>query len=198
MVITGLAALAAGCAGGETGDNSGTGASSSSSSSSSGAGGAGGAGGQGGGQQTGSGGNGSGGAGTGGAPPAGDLAPNLKSMDMYINCQPIVGPDPVHGSFIVDYDSTGAMGPTSATITNARLVFGGQSSFTFGVTPSGSGTIAPGAVVALTHQKTDGSGSGDKPACSFCNGTWSLEVTFDLNGKSFTDTLPAAPVSCVF
>lgn len=202
-VISLVSALLAACSGGDESSNTNSTGSGSSSSSSSGEGGAGGAGGVGGGGQGGDGGQGqggSGGAGGQGGSSAGGLTPKLKAMNMYVDCMPIVGSDPVHGSFDVDYDTTGAQGPTTATITSAQLLFGAAQpkGYVFTATPGDSGSLVPGIVIKITHTKKDGSGAGSIMPCTFCNDVWALEVTFDVAGQTFKQTLPASKVSCVF
>jgi hypothetical protein len=205
LLALGVSLLGAACGGSDenaaTGSSSGAGGDASSSSSTSSSATATGSGGQG---TTGTGSTGAGGAGgqgTGGAAPGG-ITPTLESSQFGVNCQPIVAPDPILGSFTAKYANSGA-GPLGATVSSAKLTFSaGPNSavWPFTVSPPGGGPVQPGTTLSVEHTKQNnpGGGRGAEP-CSFCNGTWTLSVTWDLGGgKSASDTLPAEPVSCVF
>src|SRR6185503_13974167 len=135
-----------------------------------------GTGGSGGGATTGTGGSGGATTGTGGSGGSGQvgLVPTVKSMDFFINCMPIVPADSVHGSFDATYDNTTGATPASATIKTARLLFNGSAAdtWTFTVTPDQSGPVAAGMSATASHTKDAASGSGPKPPCGFCNGSW--------------------------
>jgi hypothetical protein len=122
----------------------------------------------------------------------------LTGMDMFVNCMPIVPPDPVNGSFTASYDNSAGSAPAIAFITSARLLVGNTSDWNFTVTPNSSGMVAAGATVNGTHMKQNGSGSGSLIPCNACNQTWRLEVTWDAGGTLVTDTLGPSPVQCVF
>jgi hypothetical protein len=145
---------------------------------------------------------GAGGAGQGGGGGAGGgqgaLAPSITSMDMYIDCMPIVGPDPVHGSFTASYNNSAGASFSDATITSAKLVFDAGKEWTFKVAPNTSGMVGPGMTTMSAHVKQSDSGSGTVAPCGYCNGVWTLEVTWDTGGQSVTDTLGPNPVQCVF
>ena len=139
--------------------------------------------------------------GTGGSAPGG-ITPTLQSMQFFVNCQPIVGPDPIHGSFTAKYANS-ASAPASATITSAKLTLVSAPNtlvWPFTVSPAGGGPVQPGSEIMVAHTKEANSGSGEgQSPCNFCNGTWTLAVTWDLGGgKSASDTLPTEMVGCAF
>jgi hypothetical protein len=117
---------------------------------------------------------------------------------MYVNCQPIVGPDPVIGDFTAGYDNSAGKGFESAMITTAKLVFNDGKAWTFKVQPETSGMVGPGQKTTAAHVKQSGSGTGTTAPCGYCDGTWALEVTWDVGGQMVTDSLAAVPVGCVF
>jgi hypothetical protein len=124
----------------------------------------------------------------------------LVISELYVNCQPIVAEDPVLGTFTASYTNTGAA-PQTATVTSAVLTFtSGPNSlaWSFPVQPPGSGPVQPNAPLQVTHTKQMKTGTIEGTPCSFCNGTWTLSVSWDVAGATVTDTLPSSPVSCVF
>ncbi len=150
---------------------------------------------------TGTGGSGTTGTGTGGAAP-GDITPKLESASLMVNCQPIVPPDPIIGSFTAKYTNSGTL-PLSATISSAKLVFGAAPntlSWPFTVTPASGGPVQPGSTLTVEHTKEKApDGSHEGSPCDYCNSSWTLTVTWDLGGgKTAIDTLPAEKVGCVF
>jgi hypothetical protein len=119
---------------------------------------------------------------------------------MYVNCQPIVSPDPVIGSFSAHYDNTAGQDPASATVDSATLSFDmGQLVWTFEAMPDTVGPLQPGQMLTLVHQKVQDSGTGEDGPCGYCNGSmWQLTVQWTSGGDVLTDSLPAEPVGCVF
>jgi hypothetical protein len=200
ILALGVSLLGAACGGGvdeaATGSSSGAGGDASSSSATATA--ATGTGGDGqGGQGTGS----SAATGTGGAAPEG-ITPELVSAAISLNCEPLVPPDPIGGSFTAKYTNSGTL-PTSATITSAKLVFGSGPTTLAGPftgSPGSGGPVQPGTTLSVQHIKQPaGGGAPEGSPCDFCNSTVSLTVTWDLGGgKTATDTLPAEKVSCAF
>ncbi len=114
---------------------------------------------------------------------------------------PVVPTDPVGGNFDVLYDNQNGTQSASATIQSARFVMKqGNNTLTwsFSVTPTGSGLIAAGQTKPVTHTKTAGSGTGQGPQtpCNYCGGTGTLEVTWQSGGKSFTRSAPPEHIIC--
>lgn len=136
-----------------------------------------------------------GGAGGAGTP---DIVPKLIDLELFVDCMPIVSPDPIHGGFDASYDNQGT-GPGSLAITKIALQAsspnGGALNWSFDVVPAGSGVVGAGQTATILHQKVDGSGSGTGSPCNFCGGDWTLDVTWE-DGSS--GTLGPLPVSCAF
>jgi hypothetical protein len=140
-----------------------------------------------GGADAGVGGGGTGGSATGGSGGSTDagaakLVPTITGTQLYVNCMPIVGPDPINGSFQVKYDNTAgtAAGQTNISSVTLALTKGPSSlDWTFEVTPPGSGTVGAGQTAVAQHTKTAGSGKGSdttKGPCQFCGGSGTLTV----------------------
>jgi DnaJ-class molecular chaperone len=114
---------------------------------------------------------------------------------------PVVGADPVGGSFAVMYDNQSGTQAASATVAIARYIMNkGQNTLTwsFSVTPTGSGQVAPGTTRSVTHTKTPGSGTGQgaQTPCSYCGGTGELQVQWKSGGKTFGDALQPVNILC--
>jgi hypothetical protein len=198
-----------------TGTGTGSGASGSGASSSSGtgaSGGAGAAGGQGGEGTTGGAGGagGDGGAATGGGGGTGgagmsNITATIESFEFWVNCQPIVSEDPVHGSFTAQYVNSGP-DAGSATIVSAKLEMDNgvtTGEWEFDVSPASSGAVQAGQTLDVIHQKVAGTGTGTRAPCSFCNGqaaaTWQLKLQWDVGGTNVvTAASTSEPLSCVF
>jgi len=201
-----------GGAGGTGGSSSGTGGSSSGTGGGGGSGGSAGGGGSssgGGGGSAGGGGSSSGGGsgGGGGSSSSGGgggdaMTATLTNDTFYINCQPMVPPDPIIGGFTASYDNSNGTSPAQATVTKATLTMTANNQtlvWSFTVNPTGSGTVAAGATTQQVHQKVSNSGTGVGPGapCGYCSGTWVLDVTWQIGGQSVSDSLSLGGVFCV-
>jgi len=142
---------------------------------------------------------GAGGSGGSGQEDDSDVVPELLQNDLSVNC-PVVTPlDPIVGSFAAEYTNNGT-DPGSAVITGASLVFDGTQGilkWNFVVTPNNSGLVAAMSGATIEHNKTASSSNGTP--CSYCNGSgmWTLQVTWDVNGASVTESLGPTDVSCI-
>lgn len=132
----------------------------------------------------------------------GALVPDILSDSLYVNCMPSIPPDPLGGGFDVRYVNDGAAASraviqsSTLTVSYAPLL---QATWTFDVTPVGSGSVSAGQQRDVTHAKVGGSGSGStNDLCSYCGGTWSLDVTWLVDGVPVTDSLDAGTVDCVY
>jgi hypothetical protein len=120
-----------------------------------------------------------------------------------LGCQPAVPPDPVSASIGVGYDNTGSATAAEATITGSRLHFSnGEESlvWAFAIDPKGSGPVAPGQAVQITHQKVLGSGfaeSGTGEPCDYCGTAAEFELDMTATGQGAFSYGMAASVGCV-
>ena len=134
-----------------------------------------------------------------------DIEPSISSFEFWIDCQPIVSEDPVHGSFTAQYVNNGT-GPGSADIVSAKLEMDNgvtTAEWEFDVSPNSSGAVSAGQTLDVTHQKVDGSGTGTTAPCSFCGGlgnaTWTLTVAWSVGGPNvIAATSTSEPVMCAF
>lgn len=130
------------------------------------------------------------------------LVPDILSDTLYMNCMPSVPPDPVGGGFVVRYQNDGSTADhaafASATLTIHRTPLT-SSTWTFDVNPTDSGSVPPGQHSDITHAKVYGSGSGStNDPCDYCGGTWTLDVSWQIDGATVTDSLDAGSVDCVY
>lgn len=130
------------------------------------------------------------------------LIADILSDTLYVDCMPGIPPDPIHGDFTVHYENPGAVAERAViqsatlTMTKAPLTSG---TWSFDVTPAGSGSVAAGASRDVTHNKVAGSGAGSAGGgCTYCGGTWTLDVTWQSGGTTVTDSLDAGTVDCVY
>jgi hypothetical protein len=194
--------VACGGAGGTTSTGSG-GSTGSTSSTSTGTGGAGttstGSGGS-----TGSTSTGSGGAGTTSTTGSGgdaSYSAKLTGSQMYVDCQPIIKADPVHAQFDVTYANLSGSA-LSVKVASAVVTFGAGADavpWPFEVTPAASPVLQPGETIPYGHNKNiiQGAPPTGSP-CEHCNDTWTLSVTWEVDGQMVSDALPPTPVSCTF
>lgn len=217
---TGLAIVGAACGSDDTSDTSTRASSVSVTTSYTGAGGTGGGGsgsGAGGAGPTtggnGGGGNGNGGAGGNGGNGGGNgtggngnsaMTADVLQDGFYINCQPIVSPDPVIGSFAAVYDNSMGTTPGLATITEVALVMTNSSmqtlTWSFTVTPPTSGSVPAGQNAVVSHSKVvnSGMGMGVGSPCGYCQGTWELQVTWNIGANVVPYTMSLGAVDCVY
>jgi hypothetical protein len=132
----------------------------------------------------------------------GALVPDIVADTLYVNCMPSIPPDPLGGGFDVHYVNDGAAASraviqsSALTVNRAPL---SPSVWTFNVTPAGSGSVSAGQQRDVTHDKVYGSGVGSpNDLCTLCGGTWSLEVTWLIDGVTVTDSWDAGTVDCVY
>lgn len=123
--------------------------------------------------------------GSGGAPA---LAMTVDEVTVFIDCMPMVGPDPVYVEFAADYDNAQGAAAAEATILEARLLLGSGGlmlTWTFDVMPIGSGSVPAGQTVTRSHEKVPASGSGDAPdsPCNYCAvGAATLQLDVEIDG----------------
>jgi len=130
---------------------------------------------------------------------------NLAGHNLYINCMPIVSPDPILGSFTSDVFNPGTgMFSEDLMIVEARLeVSSGtvQESYYFSVEPHVI-SVQSQTGIQTTHQKVADSllSDGGTSPCQLCDGQWTLHVTVwqGSNGVETTKSLGPSSVECVY
>jgi hypothetical protein len=129
----------------------------------------------------------------------------LMANELYINCMPIVGPDPILGSFMSDTLNPGTgMFPGDIMIVEARLeVTTDQVSevYYFTVDPQ-MVSVDSMTGIQTTHQKNGDSllSNNNTLPCQLCEGEWTLVVTVWQGsiGLETQKSLGPAPVQCVY
>ncbi len=117
----------------------------------------------------------------GGSTSSGAGAPRIEArideVGLGANCMPSVGPDPIAGTVIIEYENLGdAAG--SATIERADLVFASASEswvFPIELEPKSSGTIGPGESLTVIHAKVATPGDASF-VCQLCGLEGSIQV----------------------
>lgn len=107
------------------------------------------------------------------------IKPTVLGVQLSADCMPVVGPDPMFGNIIVDYQNDGS-GPGSMNITSAEVAFVNPMEgwvFPINLNPTTSGTIDPGTNHASQHDKvtTDGDASF---VCNFCGQEGNVNLRF--------------------
>lgn len=132
------------------------------------------------------------------------VSASLGDAQFSMSCMPVVGPDPISGSFEVEYanlgGATGALDVTSATLTIAGPN-GGSVTWSFEVAPSDSGAIQPAETASVVHVKVASSGMGTPNVvnpCSLCGGKWTLGVTWSDGVTGTAATKDLGSIGCVF
>jgi hypothetical protein len=124
-------------------------------------------------------------------------------MNFSPNCMPGSGGDIVSGFFTASYDNSAGSAPATATIVSAKLLVMNDmvaGEWSFEADPPSSGSIAAGATESMSHDKLADSLMGTLDPCDFCtrSSSWSLQVTWDVNGTTVIDTLDPVGTQCVF
>jgi hypothetical protein len=117
---------------------------------------------------------------------------------MFVDCMPMVPPDPVGGSFVARYDNTKGSTPAGAWVLAAKVHFGPTEILKFPVTPDSSGPVGAGAVIEVKHTKQKGDPTPGLLPCQHCNGVWQLEVIWNVGGKQVSEMTAPAPVQCAY
>lgn len=130
---------------------------------------------------------------TGGTSP---LVIAIVDAELWADCMPIVPPDPVQGSWYVEFDNTGNPEDTEAVVTGAWLSLAGgdPKSEPIAVDPVASGPIKAGDYVSLKLSKLPGQSHG---ACGHCGEFYDLVLEYDEGGIAH-EVVEAVTISCVF
>jgi hypothetical protein len=126
-----------------------------------------------------------------------ELQAALVDVTFYMNCKPIVPPDPLVASGWIDLDNGGG-DVAAVTVTSARLLSGGVEAASFELTPSDLGPVDAGAYESVPWDKTMNS---LMPAMGCdtldCGAEYSFEVVLDVDGAAAIATEDIV-VECAF
>ncbi len=128
--------------------------------------------------------------------------PTLGNLSFNVDCQPVVGADPVNGQFTATYLNLSVV-PQTLLVKSAKLTLtkgNATLEWPFTVAPGDSGPIPPMQSASVVHTKIAGSGgspAGGAP-CGFCGGTWSLEVRWAGGSADLVATAGAGAIQCAF
>lgn len=121
----------------------------------------------------------------------------LVDVTFYMNCKPIVPPDPLVASGWIDLDNSGGA-VAAVTVTSARLLSGGVEAASFELTPSDLGPVGAGAYESVPWDKAMNS---LMPAAGCdtldCGAEYSFEVVLDVDGEVAVATEDIV-VECAF
>ncbi|MBL9023161.1 MAG: hypothetical protein JNL21_13255 [Myxococcales bacterium] len=140
--------------------------------------------------------------GEGGSSPS-DVEATITDVALFADCMPIVGPDPMNGSFDATFTNSGGTA-TTMTVTGARLELTEMAEtlvWSFDVTPASTGSVPAMGMISATFTKvTDsGSGTGTTGPCGVCGAAGQLFVDFaDDQGGTASATAPVEMFGCAF
>ena len=117
------------------------------------------------------------------------ILPTIGVASFFIDCSPVVADDPISGSVSVTYEN-GNDSPQTFTVDGTTLHLGKGADtldWAFDVDPATSGAIPAQQSVTVEHAKLADSGVGTPLGalpCSFCGGSWSLDVSYSASGTT--------------
>ena len=126
------------------------------------------------------------------------LDATISGLEVYQDCMPIVPPDPVNASFILELVNTGDV-PASATVTSALFVdLGGMPVAAIDVVPAAYGPIPVGGSSMTGVNKVGGS-LLPANACETleCGASYTFELTLDVDGTEVIAS-ESLVMGCVF
>ena len=131
------------------------------------------------------------------------ITPTITSMFFFINCTPGgPKPDPIWGTFHVEYDNTLGTASGSAKVVSSELEIANFNEPTdvwdFSVDPAKSGNVPAGASLDVLHSMVHQSGSGVPNPCSRCDDHWTLKLQWDIEGQIVDKATKSDDVSCEF
>lgn len=120
----------------------------------------------------------------------------IVDAELWADCMPIVEPDPVQGSWYVEFDNTNNPADTAAVVTGAWLSLAGgdPKSEPIAVAPVDSGPLKAGDYVSLEVKKLPGMSHG---ACGHCGEFYDLVLEYDEGGIAH-HVEEAVTISCAF
>lgn len=107
------------------------------------------------------------------------IKPTILGVDLGADCQPEIGPDPINGNVVVNYENEGT-GPGSMNIVSAEVTWVTPMEgwvFPLNFNPTTSGTIDPGTTHASQHDKVATAGDSSF-VCSLCGQEGTLNLRF--------------------
>jgi hypothetical protein len=107
------------------------------------------------------------------------IKPTILGVQLTADCAPVVGPDPIIGNVIVNYEN-GGIGAGSMNITSADVTFANAMEgwvFAINLNPTTSGTIDAGTQHATQHDKVATAGDASF-VCNFCGLQGDLNLRF--------------------
>lgn len=130
-----------------------------------------------------------------------DITATITDAQMFANCQPVVGPDPIGGSFDADYVNAGDA-PGTLTVMGVGMQLTQDNmmlDWIFEITPDAIGPVDPMSTESVTHTKVNGSGSGTGGMpCDYCGAPGILYVDYqDDQGRPATATFAIEGLGCV-
>ncbi len=126
-----------------------------------------------------------------------ELSIAIVDAELWANCQPIVDPDPVQGSWFVEFDNTAGAAATSAKLIKASLslvVADPPVIEEIAVSPTDSGPIAAGEQVSQMVKKLKGAAHS---GCGHCGAFYLLALDYQ-EGDVIHKVTEEVTVSCVF
>lgn len=133
----------------------------------------------------------------GGAGAAGPIIATILSAELFADCQPVVGPDPITGQIVVAYDNTGSTAG-SLELAQADIIFASAAEawvFPISLAPTSSGVVAGFGDATVFHEK--GSTDGDSSfVCQLCGMEGTASLRFIAEDGLETTTMQEFTLGC--
>lgn len=125
-----------------------------------------------------------------------ELVIAVFDAELYADCMPEVEPDPVQGSWYVQFDNTGGGAETSAVLTKASLslLVDDPVLEEISVSPSESGPIAAGEQIEVVVKKLKGAAHS---GCDHCGEFYLLALEYQ-EGDVIHQVTEEVTISCAF
>jgi hypothetical protein len=126
-----------------------------------------------------------------------ELEVTLSDPMAFMDCMPIVAPDPLNLSVTMLFDNPGdGIGP--ANVTEARLSSGGVEAVSFELVPASFGPFDPNDMTTADAMKVEGSADPQEGCDTLqCGADYDLEIVFDVDGTEVLATTMVT-VQCAF
>ncbi len=126
-----------------------------------------------------------------------ELSIAIVDAELWANCQPEVEPDPVQGSWFVEFDNTGGAAATSAKVIKASLSLLDADPPVLeeiAVSPTDSGPIGAGEQTSLMVKKLKGAAHS---GCDHCGAFYLLALDYQ-EGDVIHKVTEEVTISCAF